>query len=474
MIRLPVLRWGEPYQSMDVERIVHFESGEPIAEIGQANSGLVERDLRHVVRARQSLRSLSLADLLGILKTAAHLYLEGDVSLGGVKQSAADFVRFQSATTGLPETLCRLNMAKNHFVLTQMDRILESLTRGLDLDILSRGHGMESRGVPVSYQTQAAALGLVLPSNSPGVHTLWLPVLPLQIGLVLKPGAQEPWTPYRLVQALFEAGIPRAAVSLYPGPHDVGGTIISRCDRSLIFGGQATVDKYRTDPRVQVHGPGFSKILLGEDKVDQWPRFIDMMVESVLSNGGRSCINCSSIWTPRHADAIADALAEKLGPIEPLPADHPQAILAAFTSIAQAEAMSGEIDKDLSASGVRDVTARFGQRLAKRERHAYLRPTVIATDSPEPDVCRREYLFPFVAVVHCPQQTMLERIGPTLVCTAITHDAKFQQSLLDARQIDRLNFGAIPTTKLNWLQPHEGNIVEFLFRPRAFQQESLD
>ena len=40
----------------------------------------------------------------------------------------------------------------------------------------------------VSYQANCNASGWVLPSNSPGVHTLWLPVIPLQIGLVLKPG----------------------------------------------------------------------------------------------------------------------------------------------------------------------------------------------------------------------------------------------------------------------------------------------
>jgi len=41
--------------------------------------------------------------------------------------------------------------------------------------------------------------------------------------------------------------------------------------------------------------------------------------------------------------------------------------------------------------------------------------------------------------------------------------------------IDRLNIGPIPTTKLDWLQPHEGNIMDFLFRARAFQipQERL-
>jgi hypothetical protein len=66
---------------------------------------------------------------------------------------------------------------------------------------------------------------------------------------------------------------------------------------------------------------------------------------------------------------------------------------------------------------------------------------------------------------------MLDAIGPTLVCSAITGDKKFQRQLLDATHIDRLNIGPLPTTKLNWFQPHEGNIVDFLFRARAFQGE---
>jgi hypothetical protein len=78
-------------------------------------------------------------------------------------------------------------------------------------------------------------------------------------------------------------------------------------------------------------------------------------------------------------------------------------------------------------------------------------------------------MFPFATVVQCPQAQMLEAIGPTLVCSAITCNPEFRAQLLDAVQIDRLNLGPVPTTQLNWLQPHEGNIVEFLFRARAFQ-----
>ena len=68
-----------------------------------------------------------------------------------------------------------------------------------------------------------------------------------------------------------------------------------------------------------------------------------------------------------------------------------------------------------------------------------------------------------------PQAKAIASMGSTLVCTAITDDAKFQQQLLDATTIDRLNIGAVKTVALNWLQPHEGNIVDFLYRNRAFQ-----
>ena len=78
-------------------------------------------------------------------------------------------------------------------------------------------------------------------------------------------------------------------------------------------------------------------------------------------------------------------------------------------------------------------------------------------------------MFPFVTVVQCPQDKMLEAIGPTLVCSAITEDVKFQKALADATHIDRLNIGPLKTIALNWLQPHEGSIVDFLFRARAFQ-----
>jgi acyl-CoA reductase-like NAD-dependent aldehyde dehydrogenase len=474
MLNIPVLRWGQPYTSMEVDDVVHFATGEPIARVSRANGGLIQRDMRKAQRARDVLREIPIDELIDRVARAGDLYTNGELPMGDGTQTPDQFVRAQSASTGLPERLCRANMKKNQFVLGEMRRILTSLTRGLSFDVLTCGYG-EERGVPVSYQAQSPVLGLVLPSNSPGVHTLWLPIVPMQIGLVLKPGPQEPWTPYRMAEAFFQAGIPREAVSVYPGEAEVGAAVLASCDRSLVFGGTPTVDRYRGNPKVQAHGPGFSKILLGDDEVANWEKYLDLMVDSVFANSGRGCINCSGIWASRHTREIADAIARKLAAVRPLPPEHPEASLAAFTVPGVADAVSQAIDVDVKTPGVTDVTAhhREGPRIVKEGRADYLLPTVVHCATPDAAIAKKEYMFPFVTVVECAEDRMLESIGPTLVCSAITNKPELRRRLLDAVHIDRLNLGPVPTIQLNWLQPHEGSIIDFLFRARAYQEATL-
>lgn len=470
MIHFPVMRWGEPYESLEKDQIVHFSSGEVLAEVSQANGGLIARDMRKAQRARDVLREIPCEDLIKMVSRAADLFMHAELPAGDGTQTPDEFARHQSATTGLPEHMCRFNMEKLAYVLTNLRQILGALTRNLDLSGLTRGYSPDE-DVMRSMQATTPVLGMVLPSNSPGVHGLWLPVIPMQIGLVLKPGPQEPWTPYRMAEAFFQAGIPRETICIYPGGADVGAAVVQHSPRNMLFGGSNVVEQYKGDERVQVHGPGFSKILLGEDMADKWEDHIDLMHKSIFVNSGRSCISCSGIWTPKYGKEIAEALAQRLGPVTALPPEDPAAPLAAFTVPPMAEAINGMIERDVSVPGCEEVTAKYreGDRLEMHERHAYLRPTIIHCESPDHPMANVEYMFPFASVVECPQKDMIKKIGTTLVASCFTEDETFQRQLIDATNIDRLNIGAIPTIQLNWLQPHEGNIVDFLFRSRAFQ-----
>jgi acyl-CoA reductase-like NAD-dependent aldehyde dehydrogenase len=471
MVHVPILRAGKAYRSVETLGLTHVSTGEVVAEVSQANRGLIHRDLREAARNRRALREVPVRELLEMGRRAARLLVEEELPLDDdTRQSPDDFVRQQSSTTGLPQGMCRANMEKNRFVLAEMETVLGGLTRGLDPAVLDRGHGEED-GRTVSYLCQSETLGAVLPSNSPGVHSLWLPALPLQVPLILKPGSREPWTPMRIARAFQAAGVPPEAVSLYPSDHGGAAEILLGCGRSMLFGDESTLRPWKDDLRVQLHGPGWSKVIVGEDRIDDWESVVDLMATSIGLNGGRSCINASAVWVPAHADDIAEALARRFAGVRALPLDDPEAQIAAFSDPRVAQAISGFIDRLLEVPGAEDVSARLrgGGRLAEVDGCTFLLPTVIRCTDPSHPLTRSEFLFPFASVVEVPQDRLLSSIGPTLVATAVTGDAAFQSDLMACGDIDRLNLGEVPTCTVSWDQPHEGNLFEHLYRRRSFQ-----
>ena len=470
MLHLPLLRWGRPYRSLQTAPLRDLRSGAVLAETSLANPGLIARDLLGAAAARQALAERTTADLLAIAGRAAHLFAEGELPLGDGAQGAGDYLAQVSATTGLPRTLARRNMEKIRSVLGAMPRVLGGLTRGLPLEVLDRGWG-EEEGRLVAFRRETDVLGAVLPSNSPGVHGVWLPALPLKVALALRPGRQEPWTPYRVAQAFIAAGCPPQAIGVYPSDHAGAGEILLRCGRSLLFGDRATVEPWEGDPRIQVHGPGWSKVVFGADQAAGWRDHLDLLVTSVAENGGRSCINASGIWTPAHASELARGLAERLAAIAPRPLDDPGAELAALPSLEAARHLSEAIDAQLRQPGAVDVSAavRGPERVVTLDGCAFLQPTVVHCTDPRHPLAQAEYLFPFVAVVEAPAVEMTRHLGPSLVVTALTADPALVHDLLAAPGIERLNLAPVATCRVDWDQPHEGNLFEHLYRRRALQ-----
>ncbi len=469
-MHLPILRAGQPYKSLNQLEVRHIASGEPLARVSQANRGLIARDLNRIDQHQHALAQLDVAELLRICHQAADLFRNGELPLDDDVQSADDYVHQVSATTGLPHTLARRNMDKIHLALSEMAAVLDGLSRGLDLSVLDAGQGVQ-QGRRLSYVALTQALGAVLPSNSPGVHALWLPALPLKVPLVLKPGSEEPWTPLRIARAFIAAGCPPQALSYYPTNHAGAAEILLRCNRSLLFGGGPTVAPWQDDPGVQIHGPGRSKIVFGADKIAQWEDYLDLMVDSIAANGGRSCINASGIWVPAHGREIAQALAQRLAQITPRPLDDPQAQIAAFTRPTMARQLSDMIDAQFQTPGAADATAILRQtdRVAERDGCTFLHPTLIHATSANHPLANTEFLFPFAGVVECPQEELLQNIGPSLVVTAITENEELIDNLLSSPNVERLNLGPISTNKIDWDQPHEGNLFDFLYRQRALQ-----
>jgi acyl-CoA reductase-like NAD-dependent aldehyde dehydrogenase len=468
-IHIPVLRLGQTYRSLDT--IKFNVSGQPL-EISVANSGLIRRDLKELAKSGAALRAIPCATLVGYMEKAAELYLHGDLPWGDDDrlQSPADYAAALSQLTGLPHSLGRSNMTKVHAAMSNIRAVISGLTRNLPLELFDRGF-VRQNDLDVNFFPETNSLGVLLPSNSPGVNSLWLPALVMKIPVVLKPGREDPLTPFRLIQAMIAAGFPREAFGFYPTTHDGGDQLLFGTGRAIAFGNDATLKKYAPYRHINVHGSGRSKILIGDDYADDWSKHLDVIVNAISANGGRSCINCSSVLIGRNRDALADALARKLAAIEPLDRHDPAATLCGFANPAMAKGINERIEELLKTPGAVDLTAKYrtGPRLAELHGQTFLRPTLIVCDDLDHPLANTEFMFPFASVLQVPQAKMIDQIGESLVVSAFTHDREWSADLMTSTNIERLNLGPYSTMRVQWEQPHEGNLFEFLYRRRALQ-----
>jgi acyl-CoA reductase-like NAD-dependent aldehyde dehydrogenase len=468
-IHIPVLRLGQTYRSLDK---INFTVEGQALEISVANSGLIRRDLQHLPRAVEALHAIPCATLVQYCEKAADLFLKGNLPWGDGDrlQSPDDYVAALSQLTGLPHNLGRQNMGKVHAAMANIRAILAGLTRGMPLELFDRGF-IRQDGLDVNFFPQTDSLGVLLPSNSPGVNSLWLPAPVMKVPVVLKPGREDPLTPFRLLQALIAAGFPKEAFGFYPTTHDGGDALLFGTGRAIAFGNDTTLKKYAPYRHIQVHGSGRSKVLIGDDYADDWAKHLDVIAQSISSNGGRSCINASSVLTGHHGKEIADALARKLAAIVPLPRTDPNALLCGFANPAMARGINERIDELLQTPGAEDVTARYrqGPRLIEKFGQTFLQPTLIACENLDHPLANTEFMFPFASILQVPQDRMIASIGESLVVSAFTGNKRWIFDLMTSTNIERLNIGPYPTNRVQWEQPHEGNLFEFLYRRRALQ-----
>ena len=97
----------------------------------------------------------------------------------------------------------------------------------------------------------------------------------------------------------------------------------------------------------------------------------------------------------------------------------------------------------------------------------YVLPTIVRCHDALHPLANREFLFPFASVVQVRPEEIPTRLGPTLAATVLTADQALLARILASPLVHRLNLGALPTWKLAWDQPHEGNLFEHLYVRRA-------
>ena len=105
-LHVPIVRWGQLYTSLDRARLPDVRSGAPVAEVSQANPGLVARDLSRAAAAQASLARLATAELLALGRRAGELFAHAELPVGDEPQTPARYLEQLATTTGMPYQQC--------------------------------------------------------------------------------------------------------------------------------------------------------------------------------------------------------------------------------------------------------------------------------------------------------------------------------------------------------------------------------
>ncbi len=366
--------------------------------------------------------------------------------------------------------MVRRNMQKIHYALTHMSTVLNGLTRGLPLEVIDRGFGEQS-GARVSLYPTTNALGLVMPSNSPAVNSLWLPAIALKTPVIIKPGREEPWTPYRLIQAFIAAGAPAEAFGFYPTDHEGSGEVMKLCGRALIFGDANTVEQYRGQPEIQRARPRLeqdahrrrrdrklAELHRSHRRLHRGKRrpFLHQCqrrggAEVRRRNRRRACAKAR----PHRADAAGG---RKRAPLR-LRQSQDGRLHRQRHRRRPANARRRRRHREVPqrpAQGRRGTASTCARRsCAATPSRTRSRTRNSSARTPAWSKCRSRRCSAKSA--HRSSSPPSRRIRPS------------PQQLLESPLIERLNLGPVPTMKISWDQPHEGNMFEFLYRRRSIE-----
>lgn len=451
-----IRRGREGYRSLEPQEVTGLD-GSPVAEATITPSLLVNDIGR---RTSPALQSLSIRAVLEMFGRAADTFSTGQPD--GLSPQA--YVRNASLTSGLPISITRkqtLGLFPDAFRM--MERFLRTQSPG-GLDVFD-SHVYEAEGIRIGLVPRGRNVGFVMPGNHPSTHFMWLGALAMKMPVVLRPSSDDPFTPYRLVTSLLEAGLPEDAVAFVPGGHDLVDAIVQSCSLAVLFGGQQLADRYASNRNVRIHGPGRSKVVVLADA--DFDETVDLISRLVMDDSGRGCINGSAVIVEGGAGNLAAAVAAAL---DRVPVRSPLAEEARLGAVrpAEAAAYNAMIDSRLG-DGARELTPGRARRVARVDGMAVMRPTVIEVDSFQHPLFGLELPFPFVVFTSAPRQDLLRAARHSLAVVVAGRDEALAQDLLLEPTVDKVFDGGALSTEFDPREPHEGFLLDFLYQKKALR-----
>ncbi len=438
-----------PYQAHN-RQLIPDVTGARAAELTLVPRLFVQRSIAALRRAT----SLPAPARIQALRRAADLF--ANATIGG--WSADAYQHRVSRVSGLPISVVR---SAAGIIAEAASQAQETACVAMPQGAAAHWTDAATRAGSAVWTRRGSVFAVQAAGNHPGVHALWLDALALGYRVAVRPSRREPFTPYRLIAALREAGFGNDQIVLLPTDHAVADDIVTQADLALVYGGSDVVARYAGHPRVLPQGPGRSKVLVaGGD----WRRHLDTIVESVGSEGGTACVNATAVLVHGDPAPLAEALAERLRAVPSLPPQDEQARLPV-----QQLADARTLEQFLLRSAEGAVAWLGGNGIVDElgDGSAALRPGVFQMDRADAPQLGIELGFPCVWVAPWSPADGIAPLRHSLVLTVIGGDDALVESLVNEPTIGNVYVGDHPTCWMRLGVPHDAYLAEFLMRTKA-------
>jgi acyl-CoA reductase-like NAD-dependent aldehyde dehydrogenase len=431
--------------------VITDTSGAAVAELSIVPPLYVAR----TISAQRKIRPLPVAQRAAALTAAAHLFT--DSVIAGL--AFDDYVALASAVSGLPIAVVRSGAAG---VGAATAAAFTAVAAARPIGTAADWDDERTREGCAIWARRGEVFAVHASGNAPGVHGLWSQALALGYRVAVRPSRREPFTGQRLVLSLRAAGFRDTDAVLLPTDYAGADEIIRAADLSMVYGGQDVVAKYAADPRVFPNGPGRTKILITADR--DWRDYLDVIVESVAGLGGTACVNTTAVLYEGDPAPLAQAVAQRLAAIEPLPESDERAILPT-RPIEEATALAAYLGAKAAGTtavlGADQVVADLGNG------RAALRPALHLLGRPVTETLNIELAFPCVWISPWSRGDGIEPLRHSLVLNAITGDDELLADLVNEPTVTNLYSGGQLTQRSTPVMPHDGYLADFLMRNKG-------
>ena len=196
-----------------------------------------------------------------------------------------------------------------------------------------------------------------------------------------------------------------------------------------------------------------------------WRDYLDIIVDSISDMGGMACVNTTAVLYEGDPAPPAQAIAERLSAIPPLPNSDDRAILP-IQPIDKAQALATYLRAKAAGTtpvlGADQIVADLG------DGYAALRPAVHLLATPDVQKLNIELAFPRVWVSRWSRSDGLQPLRHSLVLNAITGDEDLLDDLVNEPTVTNVYSGHHPTYEMTPQIPHDGFLADFLMRNKGF------